>query len=439
MEQAEGIEYDEEEAGYGKDLCACGSMAGETCSALGGNPSDAVACANYMKIKSSEETNETLVEEERDTETLIATWDCKITEINATVEASTGKSILKIKGVAFHEGYNKNNWSITREGAESVAMQMVGGDLTLNHPEANDGGGFSRNMDGGVDESVVGVITQAGVADMGDGRYEVHYEAEVWRSELFESLESGVWLRGDYGVSIGGYGVPISATEEGAILFGEDFTFDHLAIVYRPAYPRASIDEVERVALSASNDDEFKYATETALNHTEQVIKMTASEETPTLEINNDELDALKAELILANATIAKHNDEKDAVAEANRINLVDEATEIGLKGHEDLSEAVISSLIESWRTANPEPVEEVLIEATPASSVDVEASSPAPASVAVVANYINGVMVETPEPVYEKAFNAWARAWNKTLSGEERNKGHACPTYAEAREEGLL
>ena len=57
----------------------------------------------------------------------------------------------------------------------------------------------------------------------------------------------------------------------------------------------------------------------------------------------------------------------------------------------------------------------------------------------AVVANYLNGTLVETPEPVYERAFNAWARAWNRSLSGEERKKGHHCPTFAEAREAGDL
>ena len=399
-----------------------------------------VPIAKVKELKEAGHSKDTYMvdDEKKEKASVNATWNCKITDIVANVEAATGKTIMKIKGIAFHEGYNKNNWSITRDGAEAVARQMIGGDLTLNHPSAKESGaGFSRNMDGGVDEAVVGIITQAGVADMGDGKYEVHYEAQVWRAELFESLESGVWLRGDYGVSIGGYGVPIEATEEGAILFGEDFTFDHLAIVYRPAYERASIDEVSKVELSASIDDEFKYPAEIALSHTEQVKNMTASEESPDTGASNDELEALRAELILANATIAKHDEEKAAIAEASRVALVKEASELGLKGHEDLSEEVVASLIASWKSANP-VTEEVLVEATPATTVEVEASV-ATESTAVVANYLNGTLVETPEPVYERAFNAWARAWNRSLSGEERKKGHHCPTFAEAREAGDL
>ena len=52
--------------------------------------------------------------------------------------------------------------------------------------------------------------------------------------------------------------------------------------------------------------------------------------------------------------------------------------------------------------------------------AVASEESSPAPVSEAVVANYLNGKMVETPESLYAQAWNAWAGAWNKTLSGGE-------------------
>ena len=50
-----------------------------------------------------------------------------------------------------------------------------------------------------------------------------------------------------------------------------------------------------------------------------------------------------------------------------------------------------------------------------------------------VVANYLNGRKLKTPESTYEKAFNVWASAWNKTQSDSK------APTYAEAKEKMLL
>ena len=81
----------------------------------------------------------------------------------------------------------------------------------LNHPHTK-GGRFTRNMTGGIDEAVVGIITEAKYEDEEDG-YKVRFTGEVYREELFSALESGLWLRAGYGVSIGGTGIPI-ATEE---------------------------------------------------------------------------------------------------------------------------------------------------------------------------------------------------------------------------------
>ena len=106
--------------------------------------------------------------------------------------------------------------------------------------------GFERNTDGGVNEANVGVVTEASMNYIGDEDYEVKYVAHVNRSELFEALESGLWLKADYGVSIGGYGIPISANEKGMV-FDMDFTFDHLAIVHKPAYNRATIDSAIKI------------------------------------------------------------------------------------------------------------------------------------------------------------------------------------------------
>jgi len=178
---------------------------------------------------------------------IAVTLDLDIQELSAIVEASTGETIIEIRGVAFHEGMNKNKWSLTPEGARNLVHQMQGADVTLNHPEANESGaGFTRNTDGGVDEANVGTIITASYHSTIAGGYEVRYIAHITRHELFPSLESGMWSQDDYGVSIGGSGIPVSADENG-IVFGEDFTFDHLAIVYRPAYPRATIDSVKRI------------------------------------------------------------------------------------------------------------------------------------------------------------------------------------------------
>ena len=56
---------------------------------------------------------------------------------------------------------------------------------------------------------------------------------------------------------------------------------------------------------------------------------------------------------------------------------------------------------------------EPVITEETP-----VEASSN---NVPVVANYLNGVLVESAEDLYSRCWNAWARAWNDQLTTDER------------------
>ena len=82
------------------------------------------------------------------------TVELDIDDVVAVVEAETGKTIIEIRGIAFHEGFNKNHWAISRDGVQNVVNQMIGSDLTLQHPEP-DGHGFSRNMDGGVEEAVI--------------------------------------------------------------------------------------------------------------------------------------------------------------------------------------------------------------------------------------------------------------------------------------------
>lgn len=371
------------------------------------------------------------------------TMEITIDDVIAKVEAKTGKSIIEISGIAFHEGMNKNNWSLTRKGAELAVVQMIGADLTLNHPKPSNIG-FSRNMDGGVDEAVVGIITEASIEELAEGKWNVRYKAQVQRAELFEALESGLWLRSGYGVSIGGYGVPIKADDDG-IVFEEDFTFDHLAIVHKPAYERANIEKVNKIEpLAASNIEEnkeidaiststFKYQPESATGQQKGDITMSDEIITEEITASASENESLKADLILAQATIAEYKAIAAKKIEDTRLSLVTQATELGLKGHEDLSSVTIENLIASWEASKPVFEVEEMKPAEPA----VASESPSPAkSEAVVANFLNGTIIETPESVYERAFNAWASAWNKTLSGVESNNDRfKAPKYEEIKE----
>ena len=111
--------------------------------------------AGYCK-KSKAEAEETcgVGEEMIDGECrkIAVTLELDINESKAIVSADTGNTIIEISGVAFHEGMNKNKWSLTPEGALSVAQQMEGSDLTLFHPKADESGsGFTRNTDGDLE------------------------------------------------------------------------------------------------------------------------------------------------------------------------------------------------------------------------------------------------------------------------------------------------
>jgi len=500
------------------------------------------------------------------------TMEITVEEIVAKVEASTGKNILEIKGVAFHEGYNKNRWAITKRGAEKVLDQMIGADLTLNHPKAKDVG-FERNMDGGVNEANVGKVISATISYPDKEKYEVRYAAHVYREELFEALESGLWLKPEYGVSIGGYGIPIAASETGMV-FDNDFTFDHLAIVHKPAYNRATIESVEKVKENAEakhggqhgkpgkNDprktpakpDERRkgskknppgsakkpnksivvspatrktlqnkmqehnkkgkgskasmgalltvfrrgagaFSTSHAPNMSrngwgvarvnaflyllrtgrpsnpnykqdndllpkghprakrtasieETFISQSASRQDYRKEITNmsdeeiieenvsaSEMEALQAELVLARAELEEMKAHEAAQTEEVRLGLVASATELGLKGHEDLSSDTLTNLIASWEASHPaEPVVE-MTPAVPASESAV-ASKESKTAEPVVANYLNGKVVETPQSLYAQAWNAWASSWNKTLSGTERNDQRiSAPNFEEMKE----
>lgn len=362
------------------------------------------------------------------------TLEIDIEEVEAKVMAETGKTVYEIRGIAFHQGMNKNKWSLTHAGAKSVVDQMQGADLTLMHPKANQhGAGFTRNTEG-IEESNVGYIVSATFLTTNAG-YDVRYVAHVTREELFASLEDGLWQQDDYGVSIGGSGIPVSADEDG-LVFGEDFTFDHLALVKRPAYERANIETVEKKELeeapmisSESEQNIISHSTP-AENINPMVIAMTEEE---TMIENTEAMEALQAELVLANSRIAEYEAEAAARVEAERMVLVEKASELGMSGHDDLSTPTLETLIASWEAAHPEPTP---VEMTPVESVEkpVAASIPGEEEKPTVSNYLNGRLVANDERIYSKAWNAWASAWNKTLAADERSRMSA-PSYENMKE----
>jgi len=358
------------------------------------------------------------------------TLDLDIGEVSSIVEASTGKTIIRISGIAFHDGINKNGWGLTAEGAQAVTSNMKGADITLYHPTP-EGGRFTRNMDGGVEEAVVGIITEATFNVTEDG-WEVRYAGEVHREELFASLESGLYLRSDYGVSIGGTGVPVKVVshDDGRreMFFGESFEFDHLAIVHRPAYEKANIEEVVKVEIAESEEMFNNHPTTTTVQ-SETVIEMTDELTNDTLEA---ELEAVKADMVLREARIAEFEAKEASRIENDRLKLVEKATDLGLNGHEDFGVETLEKVIASWEASRPEPTPEPVVEMKPATpAAPVQASVEAPEPMSVVANYLNGNLVETDESLYERAWNAWAKAYNGLMDKDQT----MAPLWADAKE----
>mgnify|MGYP003135648153 CR=1 FL=1 len=361
------------------------------------------------------------------------TLELDIGEVEAKIIADTGNTVYEIRGIAFHEGMNKNSWSLTPQGAKSVAEQMKDSDVTLYHPAANEGGaGFTRSTDS-IEESTVGRIVGASFFTTATG-YEVRYIAHVTEARLFPSLEEGLWKEDGYGVSIGGSGVPVEASDEG-LTFGEDFTFDHLALVVNPAYDRANVESIEKIEL----EEELPIASDTSqtfIGHSiadvkqPKVIAMTEEENT---EINYEaEMEAVQAALVLANSRIAEYEAVEAQRIEDVRTTLVSKATELGMSGHEDLSTPTLETLIASWEASHPEPTP---VEMTPVESEVKPVAEAAIASedVPQVANYLNGRIVSNDEKMYAKAWNAWASAWNQTLATDEsRMKAHRYDTIKE-------
>ncbi len=367
-------------------------------------------------------------------ECVAVTCELDIDDVSVIVEASTGMSVIRMSGVAFTSGYNKNGWQITKAGAKEMKDKMIGADITLNHPHTK-GGRFTRNMTGGVDEAVVGIVTEAKYEEEEEG-YKVRFTGEVYREELFSALESGLWLRAGYGVSIGGTGIPIATEEDEKgrmkMTFESDFDFDHLAIVHKPAYADAKIESAERVELEIEASAETSpliYRKGDRTNQpTMEIPNM--SEEEITISASEDESLALKEALVLAEAKIAAFEKAETEAKEASRIELVSKATEMGLAGVDEFSSEMLERVIASWEASRPAPKE--MIPATPAAQEAVVEATEAP-KVEVVANYLNGELVESEKSTYGLAWNAWAAAWNGNLSSIDKEL--RAPMFDEIKE----
>jgi len=370
-------------------------------------------------------------------ECVAVTCELDIDDVSVIVEASTGMSVIRMSGVAFTSGYNKNGWQITKAGAKELKDKMIGADITLNHPHTK-GGRFTRNMTGGVDEAVVGIITEAKYEDDEEG-YKVRFTGEVYREELFSALESGLWLRAGYGVSIGGTGIPIATEEDEKgrmkMTFESDFDFDHLAIVHKPAYSEAKIESAERVELeieaSAETSPLIYRKGDSKNQHNPKEIQ-TMSEEELTISASEDESLALKEALVLAEAKIAAFEKAESEAKEASRLELVSKATDMGLSGVDEFSSEMLERVIASWEASRPAPKE--MIPATPAAQEAVVEATEAPEK-EVVANFLNGTRIESDKEIYGKAWNAWASAWNGNLSTVDRSNGLAAPMFDDIKE----
>ena len=134
----------------------------------------------------------------------------------------------------------------------------------------------------------------------------------------------------------------------------------------------------------------------------------------------------------MAEAKIAAFEAAEATAAEESRLSLVTKASEIGLSGIDDFSTDMLTRVIASWEASRPAVKE--LTPATPATPEAIIEATEAPKA-EVVANYLNGVLVESDKVIYGKAWNAWASAWNGNLSSIDNDNGLKAPMYNEIKE----
>ena len=145
---------------------------------------------------------------------------------------------------------------------------------------------------------------------------------------------------------------------------------------------------------------------------TEEQIESTASE-----------MEALQAELVLREAKIAEYEAADVARAEEARLALVSKATEMGLKGHDDFTTETLNSVIASWESSRPAPVAEPAVEMAPVTPASEPVEASEESSEPVIANYLNGKMVESSESLYARCYNSWANAYNTVMAGADMQK----------------
>ena len=196
-----------------------------------------------------------------------------------TVEsAERGAPSVALSGTMFHEGLNLNAWGLTEDGANAIASSIMGEDLTAGHPPIR-GFGFTRSIHSGpgqpigtVSDTDITFIDEAVMADAG-GAYTATYSADVLSPLYATDLSNGLMRSDDYGVSIGitahdddalcsvcranfakckhYRGEEVEGQVAGPLYF--DAEADHLALVYIPAYERASIDSVEGASIATAD------------------------------------------------------------------------------------------------------------------------------------------------------------------------------------------
>jgi hypothetical protein len=149
------------------------------------------------------------------------------------------------------------------------------------------------------------------------------------------------------------------------------------------------------------------------------------------------ELEDLKSQLVLANALLEEKEAQEAALAEEARLELVKKASDIGLKGHEDLGSDTITNLISSWEASRPVETPVVMAEATPAPDNMVSEVVEAATQSNVVANYLNGEMVKTDSEIYGRVWNSLVASYN-TGNFSMNGDGNAY-TFEEAVDKGFL
>ena len=142
-----------------------------------------------------------------------------------------------------------------------------------------------------------------------------------------------------------------------------------------------------------------------------------------TIETQVNEIEALKADLVLQEARIPEFMAAEEARAEEARLDLVSKATELGIKGHDEFSSETLTSMIASWESSQPAPVIEPVVEMTPAEPASTPAVASEETSEPVVASYFNGKKVEVSQSLYARCYNSWVNAYNGVMTGVDETR----------------